>query len=454
MAASWKYLLPTDTFIVKVNGIIQEFDEKVLTLLYQPIMGASAYSLYLTLRGMLGIHSYVTKPHSHHHLMLLTSQTLPDLYKNRLKLEGLGLLQVYQKKNDEERVFIYELCPPLSPAAFFREEWLAAFLFNHLGKTQFQLIKQQFEMYKVPSEGYKNITKSFPEVFTNVRESEVHLTNEAKELLNNEQMEMIDRIVPGVTHMDEQKFDLSLCLERIPTVILPKEWITDEVKEAIWKLALIYQLDEYTMSEVIQHTCLHQDSFSIDQLREEVVSWYQLNIEEQLPTLSMRKQPNHLVKMKEEKPISQEEKAIQQFETMSPYEVIVSYMEKGAKPSIVDIKLVETIMFEQKLTPGVTNVLIDYVMKTNNGQLPKPLVLKIASHWARTKVKTVPEAIELAQMEHKKRIERKENQRKSKTNTGRKHEVVSDWMKKEDPAVDPKKWEQQKRILEERIKNL
>ncbi len=453
MTTSWKHLLPTDTFIVKVNGILHEFDKKVLTLLYQPIIGASAYSLYMTLWGMLNVKSYVTKPHSHHYLMLMSSQTLPDIYHDRLKLEGLGLLHVYQKKDEEKRVFIYELCPPLSPQAFFKEEWLAAYLFNRLGKTQFQMIKRQFQMHKIPKDGYEDITKSFPEVFTNVMESELVLSDDTKAIMEDERYELVDRVEPGVEYEEESFFHLDLCLEMIPDVIVPKEWLTEEIRDSIWKLATIYHLNEQQMSEMIQQVCLHQESFPIDLLRTEIAAWYQINIQEKLPFLTLRHQPENLKEMKKEEVVTQKQKIVHQFETLSPYDVLRSYA-NGGKPALVDLKLIETIMFEQKLTPGVVNVLIDYVLKTNDGKLPGPLVTKIAAHWSRKKIKTVQEAIDFAQQEHNKSKKWQKNSNMPSVKKGRKVEKMGDWMSEKDTEVDEETWKQQKQLLEERIKNL
>ena len=59
-------------------------------------------------------------------------------------------------------------------------------------------------------------------------------------------------------------------------------------------------------------------------------------------------------------------------------------------------------MVEQKLTPGVINVLIDYVLKTNNMKLNKNLIETIAGHWKRKNIETVKEAIEECRKEHKK----------------------------------------------------
>ena len=59
-------------------------------------------------------------------------------------------------------------------------------------------------------------------------------------------------------------------------------------------------------------------------------------------------------------------------------------------------------MLEQKLNPGVINVLIDYVLKINNQKLNKDYVETIVGQWKRLNVETVVDAMEVCKKEHKK----------------------------------------------------
>ena len=54
------------------------------------------------------------------------------------------------------------------------------------------------------------------------------------------------------------------------------------------------------------------------------------------------------------------------------------------------------------LKPGVVNVLIDYILKTNNNKLTRNLAETIAGQWQRLKIETVDEAMRVAEKEHKK----------------------------------------------------
>ena len=47
MTQHWQELLPIDRYVVTANGLLHDYDRKVLTFLYQPLLGASCLkSLY------------------------------------------------------------------------------------------------------------------------------------------------------------------------------------------------------------------------------------------------------------------------------------------------------------------------------------------------------------------------------------------------------------------------
>ena len=88
------------------------------------------------------------------------------------------------------------------------------------------------------------------------------------------------------------------------------------------------------------------------------------------------------------------------FETTSPYDFLKS-KHNGAEPMKRDIKLLEDLIIDYKLKPGVVNVLIDYVLKTNDNKLNRSLIETIAGQWLRNKIETVEDAMEIAKKNHK-----------------------------------------------------
>ena len=89
------------------------------------------------------------------------------------------------------------------------------------------------------------------------------------------------------------------------------------------------------------------------------------------------------------------------FENTTPYNFLKS-KSNGAKPSSRDLSLLESLLSDFKLNPGVVNVLIDYVLKINNKRLTRSYLETIASQWKRLNVETVEEAMKAAEKEYKK----------------------------------------------------
>ncbi|MEW8987491.1 MAG: DnaD domain protein, partial [Bacillus sp. (in: firmicutes)] len=133
----------------------------------------------------------------------------------------------------------------------------------------------------------------------------------------------------------------------------------------------------------------------------------------------------------------------------------------GGEPSKSDLQIIEDVMFQQKLLPGVVNVLIQYVLLKTDMKLTKAYVDKIASHWARKRVQTVSEAMELAKKEHRQYLDWAEGKQTAKPTARKKatrKESLPDWFDNEaegkptQTATENNELEEKKRALQERLK--
>lgn len=183
--------------------------------------------------------------------------------------------------------------------------------------------------------------------------------------------------------------------------MVPKRAVTAKVREAIKKLAFLYGISPLDMQKIVMSVIDPAENIDIESLRKAARDWYQFERGEELPSLSTRVQPLSYRTMTNAEPKTKEEQLIKQLETISPRQLLIE-ISGGAEPSMSDLQLIEEVMFQQKLLPGVVNVLIYYVMLRTDMKLSKAYVEKIASHWARKKIRTVKEAMELAKKEVKK----------------------------------------------------
>jgi replication initiation and membrane attachment protein len=378
MEHHWKELIPVDRYTVRSNGVLHDFDRKVLTLLYQPLIGYRALCLYMTLWSELELLS--EKETTHHSLMVLMQCNLKEIYEERLKLEGIGLLKTYVniQHGDEPKLFIYELQPPLAPEQFFTDGMLNVFLYNRIGKHKFQQLKQFFSTSAIDQTKFSPVTRSFHDVFASVHIEQM-VTNIHGEMQEDLQLadgyEYVGR-KENTYHLDDDVIDFELFFAGLSKHMVPRRAITAKVKEAIKKLAFLYGVGPLDMQKIVMSVIDPSYHIDIDALRKAVHEWYEFERGHSLPNLSSRVQPLPYRTMENVEPKTKEEQLMKQLETISPRQLLIE-ISGGAEPSMSDLQLIEDIMFQQKLLPGVVNLLIYYVMLRTNMKLSKIFVFKI-----------------------------------------------------------------------------
>ncbi|MCC3647413.1 replication initiation and membrane attachment family protein [Cytobacillus oceanisediminis] len=469
MAQHWQEMLPIDRYTVAASGLLHDYDRKVLTLLYQPLIGSVCFSLYMTLWAELEENRLWSSSNSHHSLMNFMGMGLKDIYEARLKLEGIGLLKVYVNKDEETRSFIYELLPPLTPEQFFLDGMLNIYLYKKLGKNQFMRLKRFFSDQKVqPARGYKEVTKAFQDVFQSGHPGS--FDDEVIQLMNEtDEAGYIGRREQEGIQIGSEDFNFELLQAGLNESLVPKKALTVKVKESISNLAFLYGIDPIQMKNIVISAVNEDNEINIDELRKSARDWYQFQNQDMLPSLIDRVQPASHQSQKKQ-PETQEEELIRYLEITSPRQLLKD-ISGGAEPSKGDLQIIEDVMFQQKLLPGVINVLIQYVMLKTDMKLTKGYVEKIAGHWARKKIKTPQAAIELAKKEHRQYLDWAEG-KKTAGPAGNKRkpirtEMLPDWFDENSSEAAKKEQAQQqnsekeqyerelkKRELKEKLKKL
>lgn len=377
-------LLPADTYIVKNATILNNESRLVLTKLYQPIIGSVAISLYFTLWGNLDTSLTSSVEYTHHNLMAIMRIKLEDILEARERLEAIGLLKTYLKKGNINS-YIYELYSPLDPNEFMSNPILATSLASNIGNSEFDRVLNFFKVPKTILDGYEDISVSFGETF------EVTDSLNVLESKDIRKVKQLDLVV-------DEKIDLNSLLSLIPNEILNHRSITKDTKSLIYKLAYIYNLNEDELSELIRNSVNEKKIIDKDLLRNNCHNYYTFEHKNMTPSLIYKKEPEYLRKKVGD--VSKKAKLIYTFETTSPYDFLTG-KNKGVRPSKSDLALIENLMLDYDLTPGVVNVLIDYVLRINDNKLTKNYVLTIANQWKRSNIKTVEEAMNICKKENK-----------------------------------------------------
>ena len=158
-------ILPADTYTVINKAVITSNDKKIITMLYQPIIGYTACSLYFTLLDDLDKKEQVSNPITHHHLMAIMQLKLEEIVKAREKLEAIGLLKSYLKKESVNK-YVYLLFSPLSANEIFNHPILNIVLYNNLGKEEYDKLVNYYKVPRISLKDYEDITLSFDDVFS------------------------------------------------------------------------------------------------------------------------------------------------------------------------------------------------------------------------------------------------------------------------------------------------
>lgn len=380
-------VLPADTFVAINRTILNDQDRKLLTMLYQPIIGQTAISLYFTLWSYLDRNEIISLEWTHHHLMTSMRIKLSEIIEAREKLEGIGLIKAYIKKGNINH-FVYELFSPLSAHEFLNNPVLDTSLYNNVGSTEYEKIISYFKIPKMNLKEYTDITCSFNEVFesTNLNSYD-HVIQDIKKK-NSNKLSIVSKI------------DLDTIFAAIPEEMFNIRSVTKETKELLYKLSFIYDFDDEKMVDLIRNCLTEKRTIDKELLKKNSKRVYQFEHFGKLPSLLYRSQPEYL-----RKPVgdtSKKAKLIYQFETTTPYDFLSSKYD-GIRLNKSDVATLEYLLIDMNLKPGVVNVLVDYVLKINNNKLTQSFIEVIAAQWARNKVETVEAAMDLAEKENKNR---------------------------------------------------
>ena len=422
-------LLPADTYIVVNKTILSLEDRKKITMLYQPIIGHTAVSLYFSLIDDLEKREFMSGELTHHHLETNMQLKLTDIIIAREKLEAVGLLKTYVKESNVNN-YVYLLYSPLSVSDFFSHPILSVVLYNNLGKKEYDKLINYFKIPKINLKDYKDITASFSEVFTSVS---------GNILTNNDNI--ISKNIGTININD--KIDFDLLISSIPKNLINDKCFNDETRNLINSLSFAYNIDDLNMQGLVRNSINEKGLIDKNELRKSARNYYEFDNAGKLPTLIYSKQPEYLKSPTGD--TSNRAKMIYTFENVTPYDYLKSKYKNG-EPTVRELNIIEELMDKQKMKPGVVNVLISYVLKVNNNKFTKSYVDTIASQWSRANILTVEEAMDFAEKEHKKakRMNKTVDKKEIKEN-------LPSWFEKNIENVEMSK--EEKEEMDDLIKN-
>lgn len=341
----------------KLNMIttLSSVDFKVLTFLYQPLIGMKGLSLYNTLY-MLSDNNVYEK---HQMLFDLLNITQTEFIEIRNKLEAIGLMDVYEKDLDR---FIYVLKPPYSAKRFLTDTFLGTYLESEIGSSNLDNLIKIFEVKKEDTTSYNNITKFFDDIYE-VRSKKLLSINKELETRN------------GSRSLIRNSINYDLFVESLPRALKQPILLNDNFKEKVLQLAFVYQFTIEDLVKIFVESSKGKKTISIDELNLQAKIYFEAN----------------------DNSLRVEEKVSDDVEILSKqsYRTIINMF--GSKDLMVKANALSTInefITQNDIDQGVLNILLIFILKNKEGVLPHVNYLnKIWSDWYKHGVRTASDAV-------------------------------------------------------------
>lgn len=364
-----KTLKAKDTYEIMASTIFNDFDRKILTRLYQPIVGFEAVSLYFNLWVELeGEQSITTLEKNHNRLVELMQCEIKILERSFKRLEAVGLLQTYFLENEGQNRYVYFLKSPKTPKGFYETDILDAFLRQNVDSLEYERTKQYFTNYHYIDPLFKNVSTSFSDMFS---------LSGLNASLNGGFEDIKDSTVSEIVF----NYDFDELQEKLKDHQVSLKKLTDEEKNIIANLAVAYDISFVDMRIIVLNS-LKRNSTKID------FDKLKINARRFSSAPKIKVEPR-----KETEIIQTGNKALdnhlEQYGKMTPQEFL-RVLHNNQDPMDVDLYLVTELQNTTALSNAVINVIIDYTSQKNNHRIPKSYVQKLAGSLIRANITKDP----------------------------------------------------------------
>lgn len=163
-------------FVVNRDFALSSLDYKMLTAMYQPMIGAFALSVYYTLYHQLPADQVGFSPIEQQRKLFLSLELESGergrkwFIEQTSKLEAVGLLRTSRRfaAASEDYLYEYQLFQPLTPREFFKNHHLTLLLRDKVGKYAVFALRDEFmlpEADELKQANAENLSVPFYELF-------------------------------------------------------------------------------------------------------------------------------------------------------------------------------------------------------------------------------------------------------------------------------------------------
>lgn len=389
-------LRPTTIYTVYGSPQLDESRQQSLLFLYQPIIGAEALSLYLNLLGDITVEGKSPEL-MHADLLAAIDNGLPAMIKAREKLEGIGLMNTFQKEDSELGLLLfYQLMNPLMPGDFFQDALMCYLLMEKIGERRFQRLVERFRPKLISTEGLINVTKRFRDIYR---------FEETRFAANTELFDDThDKFAEPET--STSTFDWKFFNQQLKKFNLT---LSEEDQGKIEALHQMYGIDEMEMLDFAVKSS-ERNQVQLSFLRNLIVKSKKaktLETEVETSTPNDRNLAGDFSKAEQE--------IIRQSETIPPIKYLQAIKkQKGGYETNQEIRLIEDLLSRHLFPNSVVNILINYILVIQNQAVINQNYLNaIANDWAQRKIQRPEEAIVHVRQADQKLVKKKTTGRRS-----------------------------------------
>lgn len=373
-------LMMSDLYMVNANYPLDSIHMRAIQLLYQPLIGSTACSLYLTLYAELDQLSLTKATSLFSRLTKISGLSLTQINEASKKLEAIGLLERYKKDVDNNRIYHFVIKTPLSPSKIFNHVILGPLLLQRLGKEDLYRTKLCFKSSTFDFSDYENITAKFTDVF------DINMLEGSKEVL-------VEKNYFGNDYGKiDGDYDIELFYQGLKDYQIKRSIITCDDETLIKQLGIMYRINALDMQGLVKDS-IKNDKISKQLLIKNCRDYYDIAMPEKFEEIYHKQAAIHKSSSNNDLLNAH----IQYLESVNPYQLLKD-KQGGREPLKHDLQIVESIMTSLYLQPGVVNVLIELTLSQCDNVLSRAFMQTRAAQWKRKKIETVKEAMDEAKL--------------------------------------------------------
>lgn len=438
---------PIQHFKVRRQAQLSNLQMQSLTQLYQPILGSKTISVYLTLASLPMQNAVWSQDMMHSQLLETLNFGIAKLSHSKRKLEAIGLLKSYRQLDSHIEAnmqeMIYDLQMPYDPFQFFNHPQLSVVLCRAIGDQEFTMKSRLFQLEKIDTDKYKDVTVSFESIFN-------HLLHKEEPLPEWQKEDAFLQYQTGQTQFDvsSESFDYDEFLAHLKAMGINELNFNDALKAYVLTSHQLYGLNEVEMVEVVNLSRnVKTNHIQLDRLNHIAKQRFQLKQKGQGQSrhnanLPKRPTPNIESLMPEEikKKFPQlSDSEIQLailFQKVSPQHLIDSI--KRQQDGFVtsnETRFVKEIQQKSTLDMSVINAICYYILVIENkDNIYKNMLERLANRWQQANIKDVYAALQWMKndqitQKHQEKQSQISRNYSNKYSKGSRHvEQVPDWM--------------------------